>query len=124
MGGFAALALVGLRVNDQLIAAAASAQPRALLAFEKDSGTAFALHIGDSLTVELPTSRAGYAWSWSSTAGPLTGPATTTLPVGGGTVEHDTWTAVEMGDAELTAQLVPVGGGVSIATWSGSVTVA
>jgi hypothetical protein len=123
VGGFTALALVGLKINDRMLAQSAS-QPQALLASEADSGGSFALHVGDTLTVELPAAQAGYKWSWTSTAGPLTGPASVAVAVTGGSVEHDTWTAVAAGDAELTAQLVPTSGGASIATWNTSVTVA
>jgi len=123
VGGFTALALVGLKINDRMLVASTS-QPQALLAFERDSGTSFALHVGDTLTVELPAAQAGYKWSWSSTAGPLTGPASALVAVTGGSVEHDTWTAAATGDAQLTAQLTPTAGGASIATWTGTVTVA
>jgi hypothetical protein len=120
VGGFAAMALVGLRINDRILASSAS-QPQALLASEIDSGGTFNLRVGDTLTVELPAGTAGYAWTWADgPAGLLTGPAVAIAESG---LEHDTWTATQAGAVKLTAQLAPTAGGASIATWSADVTV-
>jgi len=121
IGGFAGAALLGLRANDRWLANAATS-PRALTASEADSGGQFALHVGDTLTVELPAGQSGYTWSWAEgPAGVLTGPASEKYGDG---FEHDTWTANAVGDVKLTASLAPTGGGASIAAWSASVSVA
>jgi hypothetical protein len=124
VGGFAALSLVGLKMNDRMLSSSAG-QPIALLAFEKDSGGFFTLAIGDTLTVELPIIQ-GYAWKWSPLAAGevVSGPASTTLPVEGGAVEHDTFTGVTAGSVTLSASLAPAAGGAAAATWSAQVTVA
>jgi hypothetical protein len=122
IGSFAALALVGLRVNDQLLAAAgAGGTPQALVAGEADSGSTFNLRVGDTLTVELPAGQDGFKWSWSTgPAGLLEGPVVATSQGG---LEHDTWTATKAGAGKVTAQLTPDAGGAATATWTADVTV-
>ena len=120
VGGFAALSLIGLRVNDRILSAAAGGGAQALTAGEADSGKSFALKTGDTLTIELPAGQAGFAWSWTSPADSLTGPVSALASSG---LEQDTWTATKAGAGKLTAQLAPTGGGPSIATWSADVSV-
>lgn len=127
VGGFTALALVGLKASDRLLVSPVEqGVPQSLLALEQDSGSTFTLAPGDTLTVELPAAQSGYSWSWTDApAGFLTGPVQAVVPTTGGTVEHDTWTATAAGTAQLTAQLVPsaAGGGAATATWSATVVV-
>lgn len=125
-GGFAALALVSLKASDRLLrAAGSSTQPQALLATENDNGGSFALHVGDTLTVELPAaSTAGDSWVWTITpTTALEGPVQRQVTVDFGTVEHDTFTAATAGSVTLSAALTPTGGGTRSATWAGTATI-